>query len=153
MSWMQIRIIIQVDSNNIFKICTYNCFNFKANRLMVKKLIDSYDICFFIEHWLGDEEEYLFNDICSASHSIIFKSDFSNSTLSSTRRKRRPFGGKCWVIKKYIMIKSFEDLSESISSLEIQTANLETYVIYGLWLPFDDRSTERFVNLNQISPY
>ena len=43
---------------------------------MIKMLIDSHDICFFIEHWLGEEEAYLFNEVCT-KHSIIFDSDFS----------------------------------------------------------------------------
>ena len=30
---------------------------------MIKKLIDLNDVSFFIEHWLGDEEDYLFNEL------------------------------------------------------------------------------------------
>ena len=102
---------MQVDNFNLLKICTYNCFNFKANRMMIQKLIGQNDISFFIEHWLGNEEDYLFNEICSSTHSIIFKADFNNSTLSNTRGNSRPFGGKCWVIKNNLVIKSYEDIS------------------------------------------
>ena len=75
---------MQVDKFNTLKICTYNCLNFKANSIMVKKLIDDNDVSFFIEHLLGNEEDYLFNDICSSTHSIIFKSSFDKKMLNGT---------------------------------------------------------------------
>ena len=37
-------------------IASYNCLNFKSNRLMVKNIIDMNHISFFIEHWLGNDE-------------------------------------------------------------------------------------------------
>ena len=69
------------------KLVSYNCHNFKANHLIVEKLINSHDICFFIEHWLGPNEAYFFNNICT-NNSIIFKSEYDNNT----NKKGRPFG-------------------------------------------------------------
>ena len=66
---------------------------------MIQKLIDNNDICFFIEHWLGNAEDYLFNELCSATHDIIFQSSFNNNEVTNNPRKGRPHGGKCWVKK------------------------------------------------------
>ena len=82
------------------KIVSYNCKNFKSNHLMIKKLIDQNQICFFVEHWLEENEAYLFNDICN-NHSIIFKSDFDRMVNS----RGRPFGGKFWVIDNKFKVK------------------------------------------------
>ena len=120
-------------------IVSYNCFNFKSNHLMIKKLIDSNDIYFFIEHWLGNAEDFLFTDLCSSTHDIIFQSNF-NEEVKNTRRKGRPFCRKCWIIQRNLTVKSFENLSEVVSKLVIQTGNSETFLIYGLWIPFDDNT-------------
>ena len=63
-------------------IVSFNCHGFKANHLMVEKLISNFDICFFSEHWLGDAEGYLFNQLCR-NQSTIFSSDFSNHSHDS----------------------------------------------------------------------
>ena len=51
---------------------------------MINNLINSNDVCFFIEHWLGDEEAYLFNELLT-NHSIIFKADYNNYQFSTTK--------------------------------------------------------------------
>ena len=58
--------------------------------------------------------------------------------------KGRPHGGKCWVIRKNLIVKSFENLSEVVSKLEVYASNFETVLIYGLWIPFDDRTPAKF---------
>ena len=85
-------------------ISSFNCKNFKSNFYFLKKLINSHDISFVIEHMLSDEEAYLFNQL-SHHHSILFQSDFSIANGSGeTRRRGRPFGGKCWVVKNDVKI-------------------------------------------------
>ncbi len=44
-------------------IVSYNCHNLKSNVDMIRDLILSNDICFFIEHWLAEEEAYFFNEL------------------------------------------------------------------------------------------
>ena len=94
------------------KIVSYNCKNFRANFAHIKSIIDNNDICFFIEHWLGEEDAYLFNNI-SNDHSIIFLSDYSHLERDLTRKKGRPHVGKCWVIRNNYRVVSFENLNSS----------------------------------------
>ena len=39
---------MQVENFNFLKVCTFNCLNFKANSIMVKKLIDDNDVSFLL---------------------------------------------------------------------------------------------------------
>ena len=109
---------------------------------MIKKLIDQNQICFFVEHWLEENEAYLFNDICN-NHSIIFKSDFDRMVNS----RGRPFGGKCWVIDNKFKVKSFEELSNEISLITLELDKEIIIHIFGVWFPFDDNSMERLTIL------
>ncbi len=52
-------------------IVSYNCHNLKSNVKMVKDLIVNNYVCFFIEHWLGEEEAFYFNEL-SNEHQILF---------------------------------------------------------------------------------
>ena len=124
------------------KLISYNCFNFKANHLMVKCIMNEYDVCFFSEHWLGDSEGYLFNDICR-NQSTIFSADFENSTRDRKVGRGRPFGGRCWVVRDSLNIKSYDKMSKSLSRLiVVDSFGVET-IIYGVWQSFDDGSVER----------
>ena len=49
--------------------------NFKANFISVKKIFESFNVCFLIEHWLAEEERNFLEEICS-EQKIIFNSDF-----------------------------------------------------------------------------
>ena len=100
-----------IDNIQNIKIATYNCYNFKANTIYIKKLIDNNDICLFIEHWLDLYEKYLLEDICS-DHNIYFHSDYDKSKC----KNGRPYGGMCWVIKKSINILNFVQYNEKIST-------------------------------------
>ena len=113
-------------------IVAYNCHNFKANHLMINKLINNNDICFFIEHWLGNDEAYLFNQLC-VDHSIIFKSDFDNSEFGTVNnRKGRPFGGSCWVIRNNLKIIEHSNLSNDISKIVIEDCNSNRLAVIGI---------------------
>ncbi len=119
-------------------IVTYNCQNFKANHLIVKNLINSYDICFFIEHWLGSNDAYLFNNICS-NNSIIFKAFYD----CTTNRKGRPFGGTCWVIHNSLRVVDHVQLSDVVSKIIIEGSRFGRVNLIGIWQPFDDGSHEK----------
>ena len=123
-------------------IVTYNCLNFKANHRMVKNLIDSNHICYFIEHWLGSDDAYLFNEICN-NHSIIFSADYDNDN----RRRGRPFGGKCWVLHNSIRLIEHTELSRAISKITIESEDMGKISIFGIWQPFDDGSHEKLALL------
>lgn len=56
---------------NMLSICSYNCKNFKANYLMVNKLIETNQVVFICEHWLGQEEEHIPNNLLNSSHDIF----------------------------------------------------------------------------------
>lgn len=120
------------------KLATYNCKNFKSNTKMICELINTNDICFFIEHWLAEEEAYLFNEL-NSTKSILFESEFS---LSENRRGR-PFGGKCWVIDERFNVLSYETISGCVSRVVISGRDGFKCVIYGVWIPFDDNTPER----------
>lgn len=87
-------------------IATYNCHNFKANNLMISNLMQNNDICFVIEHWLGTEEAFYFNDLCN-NQSIIFNADFEKAKLG----RGRPFGGFCWIINNKFKVCDYEKIS------------------------------------------
>ena len=124
-------------------LISYNCLNFKSNKMMIEKLINENDVCFFIEHWLGNAEANYLNEI-SSNHSTIFSSDFNNSELGGARGfKGRPFGGRCWVVRNNIKVINYEILSQSISRITIQSVKIATTTIYGIWQPFDDGSLEK----------
>ena len=109
---------------------------------MISNLINSHDICFFIEHWLGAEEAHYFNEIID-KHSIIFSADFERSTL----KKGRPFGGTCWVISDSFKICEKTTLSSSVSKIVIDGQNIDKTTIFGLWQPFDDGSQNKLALL------
>jgi len=127
------------------KLCTFNCKNFKANTLTVEKFVADNDICFFVEHWLVNKEAYLFNSICS-EHSIIYKSDFDKHSFSTcgAKRRGRPFGGTCWVVKESLKIASHDQLSEYISKVSIECTGARKIHVYGVWFSFDDGSFEKY---------
>ena len=109
---------------------------------MVKYLMENFDICYFCEHWLGDAEEHLFNDLC-AGQSTIFSADFENIKLDTKRGRGRSYGGRCWVIRDGYVVKSFETLNRAVTKLLIVDPSGVDVVIYGVWQPFDNGSSER----------
>ena len=128
-------------------IVSYNCYNFKSNTLMIKNLIDSNHICYFIEHWLGNEEAYLFNQLCN-HHSIIFNSDFINADRDANNKRGRPFGGRCWVISNELRLIEHVELSQCLSKITVEGHNVGRTSIYGIWQPFDNGSNEKLAILH-----
>lgn len=122
--------------NKTLKICTYNCKNFKGNTLMIKKLIQNHDICFFSEHWLDSNEKYFFDDVAEQHH-IFYQADMVNRNLI----QGRPFGGICWVIKNSIEIVSQNFFNNKVSCIELNDNGKHLFV-YGAWMPFDNKKSE-----------
>ncbi|CAF1045228.1 unnamed protein product, partial [Brachionus calyciflorus] len=120
------------------KFLAYNCYGFKSNSNFIKNLIQNYDICFFSEHWLSDEEEILFNNL-SNHHKFYFKSSYSKT---DTKRRGRPFGGICWSVSKKLLVERFEFFDIEVSSLAIRLNNL-VVTFHGVWLPYDDKRANR----------
>ena len=120
-------------------IASYNFLNFRSNHIMIKKLIDENHICFFVEHWLGNEEAYLFNEL-SGNHSIIFSSDFDNCEFEQMNRRGRPFGRRCWVISNELRVVEYSVLSQAVSKIIVEGDEVSKTTILGIWQPFDDNS-------------
>ena len=129
-------------TNSLIKFCAFNCNGFKANFLAVNKLIKNFDICFFSEHWLGDAEEHLFNELCYGQRSL-FRADYSNYVRDANGCKGRPFGGTCWIVRDNLMVLEHSILNRALSKLTIADSYGTKIVVYGIWQPFDDGSPER----------
>ena len=127
---------------NKLNIVSYNCLNFKANFTMIDHLIKSNSICFFIEHWLGSDESYYFNNLCK-KHSIIFLPDFENDY----KKRGRPHGGRCWVLDDSVTLIDHSEPSEAISKITIHTPSMGKISIFGIWQPFDDGSYGKLATL------
>jgi hypothetical protein len=99
------------------------------------------EVIFLTEHWLHEHERNIIeNDF--KNFNIIFKSDMESSYLT---KPGRPFGGKCWLLGKALKIVNFEFYND-ISIVDINMKNNIRARLVGVWLPYDDRSTESFSN-------
>ena len=123
-----------MNQHNKIKIATYNCLNFKANKIYIQSIIKKYDVCFFIEHWLNTKEQYLFNEIC-LDHHVIFHADYDNSETL----RGRPHGGLCWVINKKISVKNFNIFNKNVTNITIEFEK-NIFMLFGIWLPFNDNT-------------
>ena len=111
---------------------------------MISKLINSYDICFFIEHWLSNEEAYKFNKLCS-DQSILFNADYSTESRL-TRGRGRPFGGRCWTVHKRFTVVEYVVISQALSKIVVEGPNISRTTLLGIWQPFDNGSLDRMVS-------
>ena len=126
----------------MYNFATYNCHNFKSNFNTVEKLLKENDIIFIIEHWLAVEEFHEFNIIDTSNFNILFTSEFSLKDKS----RGRPYGGKMWFVKKGINILACYELSNNIMVISVELGNGKSLQIYGVWLKFDDNSSESLEN-------
>lgn len=89
------------------KIISFNCRNFKSNYLAVDKLVEKeIDIIFLCEHWLNSNEQNLINDRYDDNFNIFFQSDMDINF--NKKLYGRPYGGKCWLVKKNINVEIFD---------------------------------------------
>ncbi|RNA12682.1 hypothetical protein BpHYR1_028277, partial [Brachionus plicatilis] len=61
----------------------------------------------------------------------------------------RPFGGKCWIIKKDIKILSYDFEESCFSNLNVMK-NEKIYNLIGTWVPFDDGSQTRLAEFKSL---
>jgi hypothetical protein len=135
---MYINDVNNVNNMGNLKIVSYNCYGFKANSNFVQLLLAQFDICFFCEHWLAEEEEYLFKQM-SSTHHFIFKASYS----AKDKIRGRPYGGLCWAIDKSINIVDVQCIEDDVSMLRI-ILNECMICLHGVWLPYDDNSNEKY---------
>ena len=130
----------------MYSLLSYNCHNIKSNYVYIQELLKENEIVFICEHWLAVEEEYILKDIFSEDkHQIIFEADFS----MQNRSKGRPHGGKLWLIDKRISVLDFSRINERIHRVTVHTSGGKMH-LYGIWLHFDDNSSQSFIALKSI---
>lgn len=120
-------------SKSIVKVCSYNCKNLKANTLMISKLIQKYNICFIIEHWLSKQEKNEFVKIAKEKNVLIYHADYDIEEFE--KKLGRPFGGLCMIVEKHYQVVSCEILNENVVKAELIIGNTSIIVI-GVWMPF-----------------
>lgn len=65
------------------------------------------------------------------------------------RTRGRPYGSKCWIIKKSINIRKVTYHNEVVSSIEIGGSNeprKPDMVIIGVYMPYDNHSLQCFID-------
>jgi hypothetical protein len=128
----------------MINIISYNCSGIISNHLVLKDLLINNDIIFLVEHWLSKEDSHILVNLCGDNHHVLFESDYSRSD----HIKGRPFGGRCWIVRKNIIINEWLQLSKSITKLTFQE-NDNLISIYGIWLQFDNNKSESYINFKQ----
>ena len=117
-----------------------NVKNFKTNYLYVSNLVQNNDIFYLTETWLNDSEVNQFESIFN-NYNIFHQSDMSIE--DSYQLRGRPFGGKCWLLKKQLKVKKVEFINKILSIVELGLGN-DTILLIGVYIPFDDNSAYRF---------
>ena len=125
------------------KLTSLNVKNLKTNYLYVCDLMQNNDICYLTETWLNDGETTYFETMYSECK-LYFQCDIT--VEESYNLKGRPFGGKCWLIRKNLVVKKVNFINKIISLMEIETEN-DTLLLIGVYIPFDDNSAYRYAQL------
>ena len=93
------------------RITSFNCQNFKSNRVLIDKIVQNFDVIFLCEHWLNSEEYYLLTERYT-NHNLFFQSDMEVSALET---RGRPFGGKCWLVSKSLNVLEYDFFNSNYS--------------------------------------
>jgi hypothetical protein len=123
-------------------ILSLNIKNFKTNNYYSTNEIENSNInvCFITETWLVEEE----NQIITERFGMHFNVSNQNEMSISKERRGRPFGGKCWLINKKLIVGKHEYLNNDISFIEIVDKNgFSKVIVIGVHLPFDDNSDNK----------
>ncbi|RMZ96980.1 RNA-directed DNA polymerase from mobile element jockey-like, partial [Brachionus plicatilis] len=123
----------QINLNqNVLKIGTLNCKNFKANYVYINELLEKNDILFLQETWLKTNKEA----------KLLINPDFKfvhKSSIKSGNTRGRPYGGTAWILKKKINDKvKVTYFDDCISSCKIGD---ELWLI-GVYLKFNNGTVE-----------
>jgi hypothetical protein len=122
-------------------LLAFNIKNIKTNNVFIQDKINQIDVCYLTELWLHSGEQYILDTMFCNNYNIHFQSDMS---IADSYKKGRPFGGKCWLIKKDLKINKCEFINQQISYVNISTAQDSSIIIIGVYLQFDNNTTERF---------
>lgn len=126
------------------KLISYNCQNFKANKLMIEKLVNYSNVLFLIEHWLCDSEKYMIEN-SFIDKKVIFYSHYDKRINT----KGRPFGGLCWIIDKDFKVLESNLINNHIAKITLNDERTGILNLYGVWLPFDDNRIESHAKFEQ----
>jgi hypothetical protein len=121
-----------------FNFTTLNVRNLKTNFLFVNDLMLSNDICFLTETWLHEGEIEEFKNLFK-EFNAYFQCDIN--TEESYKLRGRPYGGKCWLVKKHIKVKNVSFINNIVSSFEIDCNS--RMLLVGVHIPFDDNTAYR----------
>ena len=75
------------------------------------------DIFYLTETWLNDSEVNQFESLFN-NYNIFHQSDMSIE--DSYQLRGRPFGGKCWLLKKQLKVKKVEFINKILSIVELR---------------------------------
>ena len=109
-----------------FKLASYNCKNYKANKNNVNKLAMENDVVFICEHWLVDSEQIIIKENLP-NHNVYLHAD---EDVESRLGPGRPFGGFCWIVKKEFENFEIIKYNKAVSQLII-TNNDQHLCIYA----------------------
>ena len=116
---------------NFLFLNTYGAHN---NVLFIEQSCFANDILFLSETWLKEEQRYVLSSI-SQDHNVYFKSD-----MALTPRYGRPYGGRCWYVRKFIEVTQCDFINESVSVLSFKYQG-QSFSVIGVYLPFDDKTS------------
>ena len=123
---------------NRIRIASLNCRNYITNSSYVINLIDSCDIVYLIEHWLYEDEKILIESN-NREHNVYLESDM----IRTQNKRGRDYGGRAWIVRKNIKITNLNIYDNILSRLSVRIENND-FVIFGIWLPFDNGTQESF---------
>ena len=127
-------------NNTILKLATFNCRNYKSNKNNVNNLANNNDITFICEHWLLESEQLIIKRNLPHHHVYLHADESVKDRLG----RGRPFGGFCWLIKKEFENIKFIMYNKSVSQIIITRKNGNKINIFGVWLPYENNSSENF---------
>ena len=80
--------------------------------------------------------------------STRFEADYNCAArLRCQGAKGRPYGGRCWVVRKSLKVIEYVSLSNALSKITIEDLKGSRVSVFGIWQPFDDGSLLRFSSL------
>ncbi|RMZ95193.1 hypothetical protein BpHYR1_008745 [Brachionus plicatilis] len=69
--------------------------------------------------------------------------------ISAVVNRRRPYGGKCWLVNKNINEIEYDFFNSNYALLRVSIGSRNLNFV-GVWVPFDNGSKERLVNFKSF---
>ena len=121
-----------------FKICTYNCKNFRgpARKEFIADMFKKCDILLLQEHWLYESQFHLFDELCTDT-SIMYIG--KSSMDPAINRIGRPFGGNCiiWRANLKSKITEVKTSSSRLSCIHICLNSNVDMLLFNVYMPCD----------------